>query len=73
MTEFTSIFDRTPTKTGWYAILICWESNEGFFPGAAYWNGEIFTTDLPVSNFVDIAFLTKEEAEEFAEDNDPNW
>ena len=73
MPEFISVFDRKPVDVGWYAILICWESNEGFLPCAAYWNGEKFTTDLPVSNFVDIVFPTEELAEKYAEENDPNW
>lgn len=73
MPEFISVFDKNPLYVGWYPVLICWEAHEGFFPNAAFWDGKKFTTDLPVSNFVDIVFPTKNEAEKFADDNDPCW
>lgn len=71
--NFISVFDRGPEIKGWYATLHCWEVQEGFFPGSAFWNGEKFTNDLPISNWVDNVFLSKEEAGEYAVKNDPNW
>ena len=65
--------DSKPVEKGWYATLHCWDPQEGFFPGAAFWNGKSFDSGRPISNFVDKVFKNKEDAEKFAYDNDPNW
>jgi len=33
-------FDGQPTEPGWYAVLVCWDSQEGIFPMAAHWDGQ---------------------------------
>ena len=71
--RFISVFDAKPKNNGWYAILYCWEVQEGFFPSAAHWNGDKFDSSLPVSNWVDKIFSIKEDAAKFALDNDPDW
>lgn len=32
-------FSQCPFDTGWYAVLICYDENEGVFPSAGYWDG----------------------------------
>jgi hypothetical protein len=71
--KFISVYDDKPKTRGWYATLHCWEVQEGFSPGAAFWNGAEFTTNLPISNWVDRVFDSEQDANGFAFDNDPNW
>lgn len=33
-------FDGHPGIAGWYAVLICYDPEEGVFPSGAYWDGE---------------------------------
>ena len=56
---------------GWYAVLICYDSDEGSFPGAARWEGDEW------SRRGVIAFggrcETQERAEALAIENDPDF
>lgn len=38
--------EQPPTEPGWYAVLWCYEPNEGFFPDGAYWDGERWLSDV---------------------------
>lgn len=71
--EWMSIYDEIPKEIGWYATLHCWDIMEGFFAGAAHWNGERWDTTKPISNFIDRVFNEYEDALLFAEKHDPNW
>jgi hypothetical protein len=32
-------FDGKPFEPGWYAVLVCYDEQEGAFPGASFWDG----------------------------------
>jgi hypothetical protein len=36
--DFWNYGGATPSRQGWYAVLICYDEMEGVFPGGAYWN-----------------------------------
>jgi hypothetical protein len=33
-------YEGRPTEAGWYAVLICYDTQEGIFPDARLWDGE---------------------------------
>jgi hypothetical protein len=72
-TRFKPFLDDKPKVKGWYATLHCWDIEEGMFPGAAYWEGDRFDTDLPITAFIDHVFETEQAADDAAWENDPNW
>ena len=56
---------------GWYAVVVCWDENEGMFPSSAFWDGQIWTDDSrPIAAFHG-RHETKEAAEKWAYDHDP--
>jgi hypothetical protein len=59
------IFDDRPKKVGWYAVSYCWELYEGIFPGASYWDGEIWNPELPIFGYQG-PFLNEELSKEWA-------
>lgn len=61
-----------PLPPGWYAILYCWDPHEGFFPGAAYWNGSAWSRDVPIVEISACDFADEVSAEKWADDNDPD-
>lgn len=64
--------DAYPTRVGWYAVLCCWDELEGSFPGANYWDGKMRHPDINASwRRWPTVFKSKEEAETYAYDNDP--
>jgi hypothetical protein len=40
--------DEPPSAEGWYPVMICWEVEEGFFPGSAWFDGKRWDTTEPV-------------------------
>lgn len=70
--EFVGMYDESPKEAGWYAVLLCWEPREGFFPGAAYWDGARFN-ETAVSHFIPQPFEDEQTAKDSAYENDPNW
>lgn len=78
-TEPEWTFEDKPetTEPGWYAILYCWEIDEGFFTGAGYWDGKRWQwphdnpSEPPVVNHAG-PFENKQAAEGWAEENDPD-
>lgn len=41
---------EAPTEPGWYAIVYCWELEEGSWTGVARWNGR-WLKDLPITGY----------------------
>lgn len=35
-------FSGVPVIEGWYAVVVCYDSYEGMFPAAAYWDGGVW-------------------------------
>lgn len=31
------IYDSAPTEPGWYPVVLCWDGEEGQWPGTAKW------------------------------------
>lgn len=69
----------TPAKIGWYATLHTWDPLEGLFPGAHYWDGKLWRTELggvlsgtrASVSYWPIVFESREEAEVYADEHDP--
>lgn len=70
------VFGTKPSINGWYAILYCWEPEEGVFDDAARWNdgkwgdGSYYTY-LPIFCYSSSSFATQLEAEDWAYDHNP--
>jgi hypothetical protein len=63
-------YDNEPTVAGWYAVLVCYDPQEGIFPMGAWWNGATWQQKGVVA-FGDMR-LTKQEAEALAYEHDPD-
>ncbi len=49
---WTSAFEHDhPPSAGWYAVLYGWDTNEGVFTDASYWNGSAWDSDFPLLGF----------------------
>ena len=70
MTEMEWEFLKDPSENGWYAVLICYDPQEGIFPSAAYWDGEKWS-HKSVSGF-GVKCETEKEAEDLAYAHDPD-
>jgi len=42
-------FDGDPNEQGWYAVIICYDEQEGAFPCAAYWSGDTWNKKAVVA------------------------
>lgn len=60
-----------PSKPGIYAILYCWDAQEGIFDGVGIWDGETWDHSLPMSVFSKESFDSVESAKEWADKNNP--
>lgn len=70
MSELLS--DR-PGQIGWYATLLCWDPLEGMFPAAHYWNGAKWEPETNAGiQYWPIIFESKQEAKNYADENDPD-
>lgn len=69
--EWLGIDDAAPLKVGWYPTVHCWDSYEGMFPNATYWDGAAWKTDLPIFQWICQRFEEGEPARELAYANDP--
>lgn len=66
--------DTPPNQIGWYATLHTWDTHEGFFPGAHYWDGVNWQPGTTASvRYWPTVFETEQEANTYAWDNDPEW
>ena len=63
-------FDGTPDAAGWYAVLVCYDAEEGAFPMGAEWDGAKWKQRF-VAAFGDRC-ETADEAKDLAYDNDPD-
>lgn len=69
--EFTWSRENPTGATGWYAVVVCWDENEGLSPSASFWNGQEWADDRrPISAFHG-PHPSKEDAERWAYDHDP--
>lgn len=68
-TEWT--FDDPSGKpAGWYAVIICWDAQEGLFPSASWWDGTGWDDTSPKSAFHG-PHPSKQAAEDWAYEHDP--
>lgn len=73
--------DVPPPQVGWYPTLKCWDSYEGYFPDAHYWDGSRWQdTDLtndasrdPIVMFLPVMSSNQADAELLADLHDPMW
>lgn len=67
------IFDGTPPSDapGWYAVLICYDAEEGVFPSGAEWDGEKWRKKA-VIGFLGERRQTQKEAVNLAYEHDPD-
>jgi hypothetical protein len=71
--KFLNVVEASPSLAGWYAVLLCWGPNEGYFPEAKYWDGSWQDDDGSLTCFWPDRFETEKDAKEYADTNDPNW
>jgi hypothetical protein len=61
-----------PSKEGWYPVLLCWDSDEGFFPSELESDGSNWTDCVPVAAIGKAGpFTEARDAEKWAQDHDP--
>jgi len=60
--------EQSPSKSGWYPAVLCWEPEEGFFPTGAFWNGSAWENASALCEWVDERFETEGEAQARAYD-----
>ena len=63
-------FFNKPGEQGWYAVLICYDPQEGVFPSAGYWDGQKWDRKA-VSGF-GVKRDTELEAKALAYEHDPD-
>lgn len=59
-------------EDGWYAVLWCYDGNEGVFPDAAEFRNGEFIHHAPIFKRSPNKFETSVEAHKWAYDNDPD-
>jgi hypothetical protein len=68
MSKTEWIAGSEPGDVGWYAISYCWDIQEGIISGAAHWDGEKWSRELPIGHYFGV-FADEEAAEKWAYDN----
>lgn len=68
MEFWKSATTEPPREQGWYAVLICFDPQEGVFPGGAYWKGHEWGRKAVVM-FGGDSLESEKAAEELAEQN----
>jgi hypothetical protein len=63
-------FDGAPEVDGWYAVLVCWDAEEGMFPNAFERKNGAWSETSPVMGFAG-PFGNKEVAHDWAYAHDP--
>jgi hypothetical protein len=61
-----------PPTPGLYAIMYCWEIQEGIFTSTSRWNGDAWTNDYPVTGYAG-PFHTEAEAKAWADAHNPDY
>lgn len=64
------VYDKKPTTPGWYAVLICWDVQEGLIPSTAFWRDGSWVREHPYVAHAG-PFDTSDAAYKHAWDNDP--
>ncbi len=64
-------------KTGWYAILWCFDPDEGFLPGVEFWQEESvgwanILNDSAISHRSPEPFATRSDAQAWSAENNPD-
>lgn len=64
-----------PAESGWYAILVCWDPEEGYFPNADFFDGETWHEYSPrlITYRSPTPFMAKEPAHAWAYTHDLHW
>lgn len=39
VSAWVDVYERPPTEPGWYAVLLCFDAEEGILPNVAAWTG----------------------------------
>jgi len=65
------LFGPDPVTPGWYAVLRCWDAQEGIFTGAAYY-GESGWPGYEVVAYMEPVQKSQLAAIAYASDNDPD-
>jgi len=61
-----------PMETGWYAVLRCYDVEEGILSGANYWDGsQWLNSSKAMTQFSSIKFSAELDAKNWAYDNNP--
>jgi hypothetical protein len=68
--DYNVDYENSPSETGWYPTITCWEPEEGMFPGAHYWDGSDWRDGKHVIGFWPKRFDREQDAEEYARYND---
>jgi hypothetical protein len=72
-------YERMPPVTGWFAVLRCYDSEEGIFPSTAYFTDGAVEWPETRSIAADGSsghagpFGSEQEAREWAYAHDPDW
>ena len=64
---------KIPNEPGWYAVLKCWDAEEGQFPDALYFDGQVWEESRASIQFWPTRFETQEEAKTYVYENDPEF
>jgi hypothetical protein len=59
-----------PAEPGWYAVVQCWDPEEGLFPDAALWLGDKWAEKTAVVSHAG-PFADRQAAEDWADEHDP--
>jgi len=70
--EFWNYLNNEPTQPGWYAVLMCFDSEEEAYPCAAEWGGTDWTC-RGVLYFGGQAMPSEAEARALALQHDPRF
>ena len=69
--DFTWSHDNPTGPAGWYAVVVCWDENQGMFPSSAFWDGQSWGDDKrPIAAFHG-PHPSSEAAESWAYEHDP--
>jgi hypothetical protein len=68
--SWTDYNNQSCLAIGWYSVLFSWDSEEGSFVQANYFDGDSFEEILPIFSISSVPFATKEDAEEWGAAND---
>jgi len=66
-------FDRVGPlgSAGWYPVLLCYDPNDGVFPGGEFWDGQKWRSPRAISCYMPVRYETEKEAGVMAYRHDP--